>query len=441
MGMQTAKGMATLDIRTARVFAPLLGVARYKGAHGGRGSGKSHFFAELAVERCVQYPQTRIVCVREVQRSLKESVKRLVEDKIQELGVGSMFRILTDSIITPGGGVMLFQGMQDHTAESIKSLEGFDVAYVEEAQTMTARSLEFLRPTIRKDPDGDRPGSELWFSWNPRNASDPVDQLLRGTETPPDAIVVRATYRDNPFFPAVLEEERQFDARHAPQRYAHIWLGEYEPQAIGAIWNRAIIHEGRRSEAPQLARIVVAVDPAVSSEKGADENGIVVCALGEDGRGYVLDDLSTVGTPQQWAARAVAAYDMYEADCIVAEVNQGGEMVEHTIRSVRPHVKVISVRASRGKHVRAEPISALYTLGKISHVGAFPQLEAQMCLMTAAGYEGEGSPDRVDALVWGFTELFPKLTQKTGDRNRQRFAHGTGGSVFRDDGRPRFAKL
>lgn len=403
-----------LDVQTARVFQPLLRPSRYKGAHGGRGSGKSHFFAELGVERCILNPGSRIVCVREVQKSLKESVKRLVEDKIIALCVGDKFRVLNDSIVTPGGGVILFQGMQDHTAESIKSLEGFDIAYVEEAQTMTARSLEFLRPTIRK------PGSELWFSWNPRHASDPVDALLRGPSPPPDSSVVRANYADNPFFPDVLEEERAFDERALPARYGHIWLGEYEPAAVGAIWDRLTIHQNRRPDAPRLTRIVVGVDPAISAEAGSNETGIVACALGEDGRGYVLEDASCHGAPQEWAKRAIAVYEMLEADAIVVEINQGGDMVKHTIRSVRPDVRVIEVRATRGKHVRAEPISALYAIGKISHVGAYPQLENQMCLMTAAGFEGEGSPDRVDALVWGLTELFPKLTQRVQDRHGSR---------------------
>ena len=402
---------STLQIPTASAFEPLLQDARYKGAFGGRGSGKSHFFGEMAVERCILNPGARIVCVREVQKSLRESVKLLIEDKIETLGVGESFTIRRDDISTPGGGLILFQGMQDHTAESIKSLEGFDVAYVEEAQTMTARSLEMLRPTIRKE------GSELWFSWNPRSASDPVDDFLRGNP-PPEAVVVRANWRDNPWFPAALETDRQFDEVNNPARYAHIWEGEYEPMAVGAIWDRLTIHNSRRDEAPRLTRVLVSIDPPISAEPGSDEAGIIVTALGEDGRGYVLDDLSAQGSPKQWAERAVAAYDAYEADAIVAEVNQGGDMVKHTIRSVRPTVRVIEVRATRGKHVRAEPISSLYALGKVSHVGSFPKLENQMCLMTAAGYEGEGSPDRVDALVWGLSELFPRMTRKTRPSNQ-----------------------
>jgi len=395
-----------LDIPTPRVFVPLLGAARYKGAWGGRGSGKSHFFAEAIVERALMAPGLRVVAVRENQNSLKESAKRLIEDKISALGVGGRFDIQVDQIKTPGGGVAIFQGMRDHTAESIKSLEGFDIAWVEEAQTLSSRSLEMLRPTLRK------PGSELWFSWNPRLETDPVDQLLRGAEPPPDAIVVKANYNDNPFFPAELEAERAFDERANPTRYAHIWLGAYEPAAIGAIWDKAVIRESRVEAAPTLSRILVAIDPAVSSTKGSDEHGIVAAGLGVDGRGYVLADESGSGTPRQWAQRAIGLYDRLGADAIVIERNQGGDMCRETLASVRPGLRVIEVTATRGKHVRAEPISGLYHAGRVSHVGVFPELEAQMCQMTAAGYEGPGSPDRCDALVWGLTDLFPAMVRK-----------------------------
>lgn len=394
----------TVQIETAEVFEPLLDPARYKGAHGGRGSGKSHFFAESAVETSLMKPGTRGVCVREVQKTLRESALQLIADKIERMKAPG-FRVLNDRIVTPGDGVILFQGMQDHTAESIKSLEGMDFAWVEEAQTLSQRSLELLRPTIREE------GSELWFSWNPRNATDPVDRLLRGETLPPRSIVVQANYSDNPWLPKELEEERAYDQVNNPDRYAHIWLGDYEPTAIGAIWNRQKIQDGRRAEAPEMSRILVSVDPAITNE-GGDEHGIIVGGLGADQRGYVLDDMSCHGSPRQWADRAVAAYDRYEADAIVVERNQGGDMVKHTLQSVRPGLRVIEVVATRGKHVRAEPISALYDLERISHVGTFPQLEDQMVKMTAAGYEGDGSPDRVDSLVWLMTELFPRMTKK-----------------------------
>lgn len=397
-----------LKIPTAKVFEPLLQPARYKGAYGGRGSGKSHFFAEFLVEEHMRYPGLRSVGIREVQKSLRESAMRLIVDKIRALGVSDRFQIHNDRISAPGGGLILFQGMQDHTAESIKSLEGIQRAWVEEAQSLSERSLELLRPTIRA------PGSELWFSWNPKHESDAVDQTLRAKTPPPKSIVVEANYSDNPWFPAELETERAYDESQNGHRYGHVWLGRYEPMAIGAIWDSASIETNRVEKAPILDRVLVGVDPAVSAQSGSNETGIIVAGLGSDGRGYVLDDFTCIGGPNDWAGRTVAALDRYEADGVVIEVNQGGDMVRHTLQSQRRAIRVIEVRATRGKHVRAEPIAALYGLGLISHVGRFPKLEDQMCRMTAAGYEGTGSPDRADALVWVLTELFPRLISKRG---------------------------
>lgn len=234
--------MSTLKIPTAEVFQPLLEPSRYKGAWGGRGSGKSHFFAELIVEDALRKPGLRAVCIREVQKSLKESAKKLIEDKIQALGVGSHFNPLSDRIETPGGGLIIFQGMQDHTAESIKSLEGFDRAWVEEAQTLSTRSLQLLRPTIRGDE------SELWFSWNPRLKVDPVDVMLRQGEKPTGASVVRANWSDNPWFPSVLEQERKDCLRDDPDQYPHIWEGDYVTVSKGAYYAKHLAesrHEGR----------------------------------------------------------------------------------------------------------------------------------------------------------------------------------------------------
>lgn len=231
--------MTVLRIETPRVFKPLLAPHRYKGAFGGRGSGKSHFFAELAVERSVM-EKTDIVCVREIQKSLAQSVKKLIEVKIQSLGVESRFRVLQTHIESDLGGVITFQGMQNHTAESIKSLEGYDVALVEEAQSLSQRSLDLLRPTIRK------PGSELWFAWNPNLSSDPVDVLLRGDSPPPDSVVVKANYRDNPWLPDVLKAELAYDQKRDPDKFAHIWLGEYQRNSESRVFKNWKVEEFER---------------------------------------------------------------------------------------------------------------------------------------------------------------------------------------------------
>lgn len=229
----------TLRIETPRVFKPLLYPSRYKGAHGGRGSGKSHFFAELLIDRCLT-ERVDAVCVREIQRTLKQSVKKLLESKIRALGVESMFHVAETEIKTPHGGVIIFEGMQNHTADSIKSLEGFDIAWVEEGHTLSQRSLDLLRPTIRK------PGSELWFSWNPDKESDPVDALLRCETPPPGAIVVEANYRDNPWFPDELRLEMKYDRGRDPDKYAHIWLGGYQRNSEARVFKNWTIEEFER---------------------------------------------------------------------------------------------------------------------------------------------------------------------------------------------------
>ena len=214
--------MSKLQLQTPAWAVPLLDPARYKGAHGGRGSGKSHFFAEMLIESHLLDQKRRSVCVREVQKSLAQSVKRLLELKIEQMNAGAYFEVQEACIKSKkGDGLIIFQGMQNHTADSIKSLEGYDCAWVEEAQSLSQRSLDLLRPTIRK------PGSELWFTWNPSQATDPVDSLLRGDNPPPSAKVIEVNYSDNPWFPDVLRAEMEYDRGRDPDKYAHVWRGGY----------------------------------------------------------------------------------------------------------------------------------------------------------------------------------------------------------------------
>lgn len=233
-----------IETNMARVFAPLEQPGRYIGAHGGRGSAKSHYFAEKLVRKCVRSPGTHAVCIREVQKSLAQSAKRTIEGKIQALGVGPLFDVQKAEIKTPGGGLIIFQGMQNHTADSIKSLEGYDVAWVEEAQTLSQTSLRLLRPTLRK------PGSELWFSWNPKDATDPVDDFLRGNspdalkakaagswEPPPRAHIIQANWQDNPWFSETeLVADKDYDFKRDRDMYAHVWGGEYEKNSQARVF-------------------------------------------------------------------------------------------------------------------------------------------------------------------------------------------------------------
>ena len=238
----------------------------------------------------------RAVCIREVQKSLKQSAKRLLEDKLQDYGLGEAqgFKVFREVIETPGDGVITFTGMQDHTADSVKSLEGFDRAWVEEAQSLSDRSMSLLRPTIRKE------GSELWFSWNPQRATDPVDMMLRGATTPTGSKVVRANWSDNPWLPNVLEQERKDCLEATPERYGHIWEGEYATVLEGAYYAKHLTEaqlEGRIGFVARdpLAKVYACWDIGGTSGK-SDATAIwIVQFIGTEVR--VLDYYEAVGQP------------------------------------------------------------------------------------------------------------------------------------------------
>lgn len=261
--------MRTLQIPTAEAFAPLLEPARDKGAWGGRGSGKSHFFAGLMIEDSLAEPGNsgeglRSICLREVQKDLAQSSKTLIESKLSDfrLGEADGFKIYRDCITTPKDGLIIFKGMQDYTAESIKSIEGMKRAWWEEAQTASFTSIKLLRPTMRAT------GAQMWWSWNARKKTDPVDVMLRGPEIPTGAIVVNANWRDNPWFGPELEEERQNCLRITPDDYDHIWDGGYVTVSSGAYFAKhlnAAKAEGRISR--------VAADPLMTLRLFVDIGG------------------------------------------------------------------------------------------------------------------------------------------------------------------------
>jgi len=232
---------------------------------------------------------TRAVCIREVQRTLAQSSKHLIESKIRELGLQHEFKIWNDRIETPGDGLIMFTGMQDHTADSIKSLEGFRIAWIDEAQTLSARSLSLLRPTIRAE------NSELWASWNPRRKSDAVDDFLR-VRKPTGAVVVKANWRDNPWFPAVLEDERKLDLELYPDRYDHIWEGDYAKAFEGAYF------AGLLADARAKGRIgKVSADPLLPLRAFIDIGGSGASA-----------DAFTIWIVQ-WVGQEIRVLDYYEA--------------------------------------------------------------------------------------------------------------------------------
>ena len=231
-----------LSIDTADVFVPALNPdLRYIALRGGRGSGKSHFLADTWLDENVREKHD-VVCLRETLKSLEFSVKKLLEEKIVKHNAGDYFDVQNYRIFSKQGGVTIFDGMQNHTNDSIKSLENFDRAWFAEAQRASEKSLKLLRPTLRAK------NAQMWFDWNPNHPDDPIEKLFNPDEMPPRSILINATYKENPWFydDTSLVEEMEFDKRRDPDAYAHIWLGEYEQRTEARVFNNWTIEEFER---------------------------------------------------------------------------------------------------------------------------------------------------------------------------------------------------
>lgn len=342
---------------------PLLEPARYKGAYGGRGSGKSHFFAELLIEDCLSQPGSLAVCIREIQKSLKDSSKRLIEAKLKELGLGEAdgFKVFEKQIQTPGDGLIVFVGLQDSNNENIKSLEGFRRAWVEEAQMLSQRSLALLRPTIRAK------GSQIWASWNPRRKGDAIDDFFR-VRKPKDAAVVEVNWRDNPWFPAVLEEERLTDLKLYPDRYEHVWEGGYARALDGAYFARQL------AEAKEQRRICrLAADPLLpvraffdigGSGASADAMAIWIAQF-VDREIRVLDYIEGQGQVLAYYVKELRSRGWGEVLCVlphdgVAENSITGKRYEDHVREAGFEVQVIKNQGKGAAMMRIESARRLF---------------------------------------------------------------------------------
>lgn len=212
---------------------------RYRAVYGGRGSAKSHSFALSLVLKAASRT-LRVGCYREIQRSIRDSVKRLLDDKIREAGLEGFYKSTDTEIRAPNGSLFIFNGLRSNP-DAVKSTEGLDIAAVFEANKVSQRSWDLLIPTVRKD------GSEIWAEWNPEFATDPVDSMFRGAQGPPPGSIVREVNFDaNPFFPAVLRQEMEWDKKRDPEKYAHIWLGEYQKHSEARVFKNWAVEEFER---------------------------------------------------------------------------------------------------------------------------------------------------------------------------------------------------
>lgn len=289
--------------------------------------------------------------------------------------------------------------------------------YLNECSQIPYSSVVVARTRLAQQVDGLK--QRAYYDLNPGGANhwtnlefgqhvDPVShQPLSDPENYQRAFISPEENADN------LSSEFLDSLRNLPTKQRkRFFEGEYIEEIDGALWTIEMLDQHRAESRPEMKRIVVAVDPSGCSGKEderSDEVGIIVAGVGEDGCAYILEDLSGRHGPSGWAAIADGAYERWDADSIVAEVNYGGAMVAEVIRAQNPRVPFREVRASRGKHVRAEPVATLYAQGKVRHFGRFPRLEDQLLAFSTAGYTGDRSPDRADAAVWAISDLFPSV--------------------------------
>jgi phage terminase large subunit len=331
---------------------------------GGRGSGKSHFFAGLMIERALSEPAFRGVCIREIQKSLKQSAKKLIEDKLQEFDLGEQqgFKVFREVIETPYDGLITFTGMQDHTADSVKSLEGIDVAWTEEAQSLSDRSMTLLRPTIRKE------GSELWFGWNPMRPTDPVDMMFNGDNLPTDSAVVTANWSDNPWFPKVLNQERLDCLNNTPERYDHIWEGGYATVLDGAYFAKHLVQAQLEKRigffAPDPLMKQYAVFDIGGTSGRSDATAItIVQYIGTEVR--TLNYYESVGQPFETHVNWLRFNGYEKAVCVLPHDGRKHDMVydvtpESYLRNAGFHVEVVKNQGKGAAMQRIEAVRLMF---------------------------------------------------------------------------------
>lgn len=373
---------------------------RYIVFYSGRAAGKTTSVGKVMLTKALE-KNCKILCTRKYQVSIRDSVYSTLVELIEKYDCfKGRFETLKTSIrCKDTGSEIIFRGCQN--MPEIKSLQGIQYVWIEEANYIDEEDFETLSKTIRKKD------SQIWVIFNPHLEEDYVYQRFV-VNSDPLALVEKISWRDNPFFQedyiGSLVLEREIDQERDLNKYNWIWEGECLKEVEGALF-RSEWFKYEQVDPKRLEKIGVAVDPSITAGDKSDECGI--CVVGSYGNKFVvLDDQSRVASPKEWASLAIGLYHKYEANSIIAEVNQGGDMVKTIIKQIDRDVPVVAVRASKGKLLRAEPAASLYEEGRVIHTRRFPELEYQMT--TYNGDPKQKSPDRLDALVWGLTWLMKK---------------------------------
>ena len=404
---------------------------------GGSRSGKTFLLCYFLIVRALKAPGSRHVVFRFRFNALKASIIADTMPKVLKLCFPSLpscdaMMNKTDWYLTlPNGSEIWFGGLDDKDrTEKILGME-FVTIYFNECSQIPWASVKLARTRLAMKCHDELNDIEMplraVYDFNPPSKAHWSYRVFIELRSPDsredlsrkDYAFARLNPRDNAQNLASGYIE-QLEALPAKERMRFL-DGVFADALDGALWTMELLDQNRFSgHLPDMSRVVVAVDPSGCSgeeDTRSDEVGIVVCGLGVDGVGYVLEDLSGRFGPKEWATVAASAYERYGASAIVAESNYGGAMVEAVIAAESENINVKLVTASRGKAVRAEPIANLYEKQKVFHAGFFPDLEEQMCAFAVSGYHGARSPDRADAAIWGLTELFPAMIKPPADQN------------------------
>jgi len=377
--------------------------AKRKVIRAGRRGGKTTGIAILATKGFLNH--RRVLYAAPTQDQVEKFWFEITLAFHDPIASGALYKNETEHVIELRGTETRIRAKTAWNADTLRG-DYADLLILDEFQLMNEDAWGVVGAPMLLDNDGDAvfiytPPSIRTVGTSKAHDKQHAAKMFKAAQADETGRWAAFTFSsmDNPYLSRAALTDIVKDMTHLA--YEQEILAEDKEDNPAALWKRDELEAHRVTKAPDLVRIVVAVDPAASSQATSDETGIVVAGKGVDGQGYVLDDLSLRASPNAWAKEAVAAYHKYRADRIVAEKNQGGEMVESTIRTVDANVSYKAVDATRGKTIRAEPIAALYEQGRVHHVGTFAELENQLCQWV----QGDKSPDRLDALVWAMTKL------------------------------------
>lgn len=376
-------------------------------AYGGRSGGKTLSTGIILLAKSLQ-ETCRILCTRKYQNKISDSVYTVLVGLINTYPeFKDRFEVLRDRIrCIDTGSEFIFMGLQH--IEDIKSLQGVKYVWLEESNDISEYSFETLSKTIRV------PDAQIYVIFNPNLETDYVYKRFV-LNSDPMAMVIKINWSDNPFFKAKyvgsLVEERLLDKEKDLLKYNWIWEGECRSEVEGALWTTDLIRHCTTEEYNaylqdnfnQFKRIIVAIDPSITSKQTSDACGLVVAGELDNGHLTVIEDQTKIMSPDQWATKAVELYHYYKADGLIVESNQGGDMIKTIIHRIDKLIRVRLIHATRGKYLRAEPVLHLYEQGKVKHLKRFPTLEYEM--VTFTGDQNDKSPNALDAMVYALTDL------------------------------------